>query len=475
MGKIFISAGHGGFEGSFRDPGAIAGSTSEAVELIATRDLIVAELKSRGLAVFAPGDDLSLVGTIDWINARATRQDIALEIHMDAFSKTEARGASVFYISNNSDRKRQADILLNSLIRRVPEVPNRGSKPDTGAGVGRLAFCRDVSCPSMLMEIGFISNPSDLRLLQSRRRDYAIGIADGLQMWSREISPTPVPTPTPTPVPTPTPTPTPTPVPTPTPTPVPDVFQQVDINLNGQVYEEKGIIVSGNAYVPIDLADRLGIDVSQDQNIRRVRYQNIIYVQAIGLREYNVSVIWDNKTRTIMLKTVFKVCVGQIDQIMGHGNSSEVQLLMFLKNNNEAALPTYGDLPRFYREEASIEGVNYDVAFCQMCVETGFLRFGGDVVPGQNNFAGLGTVGSGVQGASFPDQRTGVRAQIQHLKAYASTAPLVQSLVDPRFKFVTRGVAPLLGQLTGRWATDPNYDKKILATIRRLYESAGIL
>jgi len=470
MGKIFISAGHGGFEGSFRDPGAIVGGTTEAVELIATRDLIVAELKSRGLAVEAPGDDLSLIGTVDWINARATRKDVALEIHMDAFSNVETRGASAFFISNNSDRKRQADFLLNSLIRRVPELPNRGSKPDTNAGVGRLGFCRDISCPSLLMEVGFISNPSDLRLIQTRRRDYAIGIADGLQMWSREVDPTPTPTPTPTPVPTPTPTPAPTPTPTPTPT----VFAQVDINLNGQVYEEKGIIVSGNAYVPIDLVDRLGIDVSKDVNIRRVRYQNIIYVQAIGLRDYNISVGWDNKTRTIVLKTVFKICFGQIDRVMGYGNTSEVQLIMFLKNNNEAALPAYGDLLRFYREEASIEGVNYDIAFCQMCVETGFLRFGNDVKPEQNNFAGLGSTGGGVQGASFPDQRTGVRAQIQHLKAYASSAPLVQPLVDPRFKFVTRGIAPLLGQLTGRWATDPNYDKKIMAIIRRLYESAGI-
>jgi hypothetical protein len=103
------------------------------------------------------------------------------------------------------------------------------------------------------------------------------------------------------------------------------------------------------------------------------------------------------------------------------------------------------------------------------------LQFGGDIKPEQNNFAGLGAIGSGAQGPSFSDQRIGVRAQIQHLKAYASTAPLVQTVVDPRFRFVTRGVAPLVSQLTGRWASDTNYDKKIMATLRRLYESAGLL
>ena len=49
--------------------------------------------------------------------------------------------------------------------------------------------------------------------------------------------------------------------------------------------------------------------------------------------------------------------------------------------------------------------------------ETGFLQFGGDVSVEQFNFAGIGTTGGGVPGNSYPDVRTGVRAQIQHLKA----------------------------------------------------------
>jgi hypothetical protein len=108
-----------------------------------------------------------------------------------------------------------------------------------------------------------------------------------------------------------------------------------------------------------------------------------------------------------------------------------------------------------------------------MCLETGFLQFGGDVKPEQNNFGGIGAIGNGVMGDSFSDQRIGVRAQIQHLKAYATTTPLVQTLVDPRFGLVKRGSAPLLGQLTGQWAEDINYDKKIMTILRRLYELSG--
>lgn len=168
-----------------------------------------------------------------------------------------------------------------------------------------------------------------------------------------------------------------------------------------------------------------------------------------------------------------RILAGQIDRIMSDGITSEVQLLRLLRLNN-APLHLYGDLPTIYREEATIEGVNYDIAFCQMCLETGFLQFDGDVKAEQNNFGGIGAIGNGVRGDSFSDRRIGVRAQIQHLKAYATTRPLIQTLVDPRFSLIKRGTAPLVGQLAGRWAEDLNYDKKIMAIMRRLYELSGI-
>ena len=78
----------------------------------------------------------------------------------------------------------------------------------------------------------------------------------------------------------------------------------------------------------------------------------------------------------------------------------------------------------------------------QAMLETGWLQFGGDAVESQYNFSGLGTTGGGVQGNSYPDVRTGIRAQVQHLKAYASTEELNENCVDSRFDMVTRGSAP---------------------------------
>ena len=404
---------------------------------------------------------MNLDETIAWINSRATSQDVALSLNLDTVISPELRGATAYYIANNAIRKRQGEIITNALTKRVPEIPNRGAKADTVASIGNLSFCRQIIIPSILLELVFANNSQDRLLIQIRRRDYAIGLADGVQAWINETATT-------------------IPVYTPAnslPAIKPVTYPEININLNGQSYEEKGILVSGNVLVPADLVDRLGYDLSQIPLTCRLRYQSIVYVQAITLRELNTSVSWDSTTRTLYLKTIFKVFTGQIDQIMGVGNASAVQLLMFLKNNNETALTNYGNLPNFYREESEIEGVNHDVAFCQMCIETGFLRFGRGVEPEQNNFASLGSANSSTTkgtGASFPDQRTGVRAHIQHLKAYASNAPLFQPLVAPRFHLVARGVAPVLSQLTGRWAIDPLYDCKIIALIRRLYESAGI-
>lgn len=456
MGRIFISAGHGGIEEGSRDPGAVVTGTTEAQEMILLRDQVVPELRSRGFEVLSVPDDLSLTGTIQWINLRDRPGDIALEIHADAATNPSVRGATVYYIANNTERKNHAELMLLALTRRLPQLPNRGAKADTSTGVGRLAFCRDTTLPSLFMEVGYLSNPDDRFLIQNRRREMALGLADGLAAWSRAVSGTGTGDSSPS-------------------NGSDTTYSTINISINNQTYGERGILINNNAYIPIDLADRLGIDLTSAPNVRRVQYRGVVYFQAIALRDYNISVGWDSSTRTVLIRSILPICPGQFDRIMGHGNTSEVQLMMFLKTNNESALNSFPEIAKLYREEATIEGVNYDIAFCQMCVETNYLRFGSDLQPTQNNFGGLGGVGGEADGATFPSARLGVRAHVQQLKAYASLEPLVQEQVSPRFRFVTRGIAPLVGQLSGRWSADPQYGDKILAVLRRLYESAGLL
>lgn len=141
----------------------------------------------------------------------------------------------------------------------------------------------------------------------------------------------------------------------------------------------------------------------------------------------------------------------------------------YLHNNNpEISLQKSKEIATLYFEEAKLEGINHDVAFSQMCLETGFLKFGGDVDSTQNNFCGLGVTGKGVKGLSFEDERKGIRAHIQHLKAYATTQNLKTEIVDTRFKFVKRGSAKRVDDLTGKWAADKSYGKKIQNILKRL-------
>ncbi len=90
----------------------------------------------------------------------------------------------------------------------------------------------------------------------------------------------------------------------------------------------------------------------------------------------------------------------------------------------------------------------------------------------QCNFGGLGATGGGVARKCISDVRTGIRAQVQHLKAYASTEPLKQTCVDERFKYVARGCAPYVEWLgipdnpTGKgWAAAQGYGYNTLRII----------
>lgn len=142
--------------------------------------------------------------------------------------------------------------------------------------------------------------------------------------------------------------------------------------------------------------------------------------------------------------------------------------------------PTINDFAAIAYDEAVAEGVSPELVFTQAMKETGWLGFGGDVSVDQFNFAGIGAVGGGAGGASFPDVRTGLRAQVQHLRAYADTgataASLANPLVDPRFSYVPKGSAPYVEYLGAQenpngtgWATARNYGYDILAMMKSYF------
>jgi hypothetical protein len=138
------------------------------------------------------------------------------------------------------------------------------------------------------------------------------------------------------------------------------------------------------------------------------------------------------------------------------------------------------DMAQLFVDEGAAERVAGDLAFVQAVVETGWFGFTGRVPGWANNFGGIGATDATTDFAVFRSARIGVRAQIQHLRAYADPTVTVDALAypleSPRFGLVVpKGKAPTWGVMGGgNWATDPEYATKILTLYVDLLRFAGV-
>lgn len=156
--------------------------------------------------------------------------------------------------------------------------------------------------------------------------------------------------------------------------------------------------------------------------------------------------------------------------IMGAAKATAAQMQAYIRGVNPNVPQSVIDMIPYYSSEGKTEGVRGDIAFAQSCLETGNFTFSGSAVTlDQCNYCGMGVTAAGVKGNSFASPQIGIRAQIQHLKAYASTDDLKQACVDPRYKYVQRGCAPYVEWLGQRenpqglgWAAGAGYGSKIL-------------
>lgn len=208
-----------------------------------------------------------------------------------------------------------------------------------------------------------------------------------------------------------------------------------------------------------------------------------------GEYKYQVIVTAKNGVKKTLLSG--KLTLGESsvasDELYAIAGTSEVTVAQMMSYyNSHATYPAFymlSDAPtlkkfcQMYYNECKKEGIRAEVAFAQAMHETNFLRYGGDVQISQYNFAGIGATGGGAQGNSFSSVRVGIRAQIQHLKAYANSDPLSQLCVDPRFDRVQRGCAPYVEWLSipvnpnGKgWATNPVYGSALRKMIDELLD-----
>lgn len=149
--------------------------------------------------------------------------------------------------------------------------------------------------------------------------------------------------------------------------------------------------------------------------------------------------------------------------IMGETMLDVDQMYLFVKSQNK-------DFPREIAEAfhriGSAYGIRGDIALCQSILETGWFRFTGGtaVKPDQHNYCGLGVTRLGKKGHAFKTVEEGVKAQIQHLYAYAchDNLPKGEKLIDPRFTLVSRGIAPTWADLNRKWAANDHYAQRIM-------------
>jgi N-acetylmuramoyl-L-alanine amidase len=164
--------------------------------------------------------------------------------------------------------------------------------------------------------------------------------------------------------------------------------------------------------------------------------------------------------------------------IMGTSLATVEHMQSYIRRVNPGVPQKVIDMLHYYLSEGQAEGVRGDIAFCQSCIETGNFGFAGSAVTiDQNNFAGIGVTSNGMRGNSWATPQLGIRAQIQHLKAYGSTEALEQACVDPRFKYVKRNSAPFVewlgiqeNPLKSGWAAGKNYGYKILTVLENVLQ-----
>lgn len=236
-----------------------------------------------------------------------------------------------------------------------------------------------------------------------------------------------------------------------------------------------------------------------NQNLRIVSALNSTMVLDVKdgkiRRCSNIQLYTSNNTNA--QKWVFEYintnATGGLMQIMGTSQTTVAQMVRYYNSNAsgydtfkakyngkyngvlaKGGARTINQFAQIFYEEATAEGVRAEVAFTQCMKETGFLKYGGDVLPNQYNFAGIGATGA-VHGASFSNVRMGIRAQIQHLKAYGSLDGLTNLCVDPRFNLVKRGSAQYVEWLGIKenpngygWATSKSYGHDIVSMVNVL-------
>ena len=183
---LVIDAGHGGPDGGAI---GITGTVEKNINLsIALRCELLMELAGVN-TVMTRREDISLHGDeslsigqkkvadirkrVDIV--KSINSPVLLSIHMNSFPQSKYSGAQVFYSKTNAQSQIFAEVLQDSLrngvnpdnARVAKQVPNE------------VYLMKNVECPAVIVECGFLSNREEEALLQTENHQKKIAMSIG--------------------------------------------------------------------------------------------------------------------------------------------------------------------------------------------------------------------------------------------------------------------------------------------------------
>lgn len=184
MFKLYIDPGHGTLVGTKRDPGAVAlNGVKECDVVLEVAQLIKAGLPKSVDVLLSRTDSNSPYG----IDARAKEANewganMVLSIHCNDFKEATAYGAEALIYAKGGKAEKYAKVILDTLCDKAG-LANRGVKVDNTLGI-----LRKTKAPAVLIELAFMSNPSEAVRLASNTQtafmatSIVSGLIDALQL-----------------------------------------------------------------------------------------------------------------------------------------------------------------------------------------------------------------------------------------------------------------------------------------------------
>lgn len=171
MGKtLAVTAGH-----SDSDPGAVANGRKEAEIAREMRNLVVANLRERGRKVITDGKDHENMPLTVAITL-AKQAHVAVEFHCNAAASQQANGVETISLPKNK-------ALAQRISQAVARILGARLRGDAGwidqskTARGRLGF---VNAGGLVVELFFLTNPTELAAWDANKRSVAAAVADVL-------------------------------------------------------------------------------------------------------------------------------------------------------------------------------------------------------------------------------------------------------------------------------------------------------